>query len=245
MIRNSNGFALALVLALIPVALAIFLAAFSIISFLQLDLSIKHPCRMHGLMTQHKVSPLLERLLSLNPKATKLKTKLIATQLELEAALLAQNHPLAAKLALKIKSLETQRLILDHQQKNLIQKSNVLLIRGHALTSNQLHKTLLLNHKRTVLYTIKSIVLKTQSPSLAVRPDYADTAPTYSPTVQFEKDQSLAHSWQYEVTTAKPFDKFINGTFKFQKSCSVTLAKENFRWVAKINRDKSWSKSLW
>ena len=243
-LKNRNGFAMAVVMALLPILLGAMFFAFSTISFVQADLKLKHVCRSEGIKGQEEVAPLLKELLGLNPKALKLKAREIQLKIQIAAAELAENHYQAIKLGQELVKVQEERRVLDEKQKQLIKQANISLRNSYQSAQRKL------DYENKYLQSLDSLlksslqVKSSRIPELAVRPDYTDTAPTYSTTPQFDEEQSLVQQWQYSLAVVKPLQPFLQGDFKFQKSCAVTLKKESNQWVAKIRKDKSWSKWL-
>lgn len=243
MITNQKGFALAICLALLPCLIAGLLLTFSSLGFMQNDLALKYQCRSEGLAGQKKVAPLLTKLLALNTFAKMLKAQYLHAKIELGLAILSKNALAIRRAVEKIRKITEKRETLDKQQKQLINQSNLTLRLNHAKTAGLIRKT---------GSQISNILLKTEFigtpspfPTLAVRPDSADIAPTYNPVADFEIRQALAHEWQYRTQVRSPFSNFIKGTFLFKKACAVTLTKDNSKWIPKITKGKFSLKSLW
>ncbi|MFV3408301.1 hypothetical protein ACNH6C_06825 [Bdellovibrio bacteriovorus] len=243
--RNQQGFAVILILALLPILVSgLFLVA-AMMGFLQLDLAMKHTCRSEGLQGQERVRPHLEKLLSLNPRALKLKAEWITAQVQLKAAYAAKNPPLIAAAKLRVAQVETWRQTLDAQQKQLIQQSNLQLQRSHSSTRTQLYRAHREYQTRLNFLTIKTQIENEPIPRLAVRPDFPDTAPTYSPEPDFEVRQALAQRWQYRIALRPPFSNFLKADFGFEKACAVTLTKGSLRWKTQITKGRYSLKSVW
>ncbi|AFY02898.1 hypothetical protein [Bdellovibrio bacteriovorus] len=243
--RNQQGFAAILILALLPILVSgLFLVA-AMMGFLQLDLAMKHTCRSEGLQGQEKVRPHLEKLLSLNSKAVKLKAQLISAQAKAKAAEAAGNIPVATAAELEVLRIEGLRLALDAQQKQLIQQSNLQLQRSHSSTRTRLYRAHRENQTRLNFLTIKTQIENEPIPRLAVRPDFPDTAPTYSPEPDFEVRQALAQRWQYRIALRPPLSNFLKADFGFEKACAVTLTKGPLRWKTQITKGRYSLKSVW
>ncbi|MDG0815458.1 hypothetical protein [Bdellovibrio svalbardensis] len=234
-LKNEKGFALALMMALLPILIGLILVTFAIVSFVQIDLKLHQICRSESLKGQEAVAPLLKSLLALNPLALKLKLELI----QAKAQAVSGNPAALARLA----QVEAKVLKLITQQQQLIKQSNLLLLKAH--TSNQIK---LWNEKDQTLRTIPLFkselqVLSSKVPTLAVRPDSIDRPPTYSPAENFSNRQALEQRWQYRLSITKPLQPFLTGNYVFEKSCAVTLKEENSKWFPQMKRDRSLSKS--
>lgn len=243
--KNQNGFAAILILALLPVLMSgLFLVA-ALMGFLQLDLAMKHTCRREGLQGQESVRPHLEKLFSLNPKSIKLKTQWLAAQAKLVAAVASGNPVAIAAAEQRLLQIQSLRQALDAQQKQLIQQSNLQLQRNHSSTRTQLYRISRENQTRLNFLTIKTRIENEPIPRLAVRPDFPDTAPTYSPEPSFELRQALAQRWQYKIALRPPLSSFLKADFGFEKACAVTLTKGPLQWKTQITKGRYSLKSVW
>ncbi len=95
-LKNEEGFALSLMMALLPVLLAGFIFAYASFGFVRVDLAMKYQCRTDGQSGQRKTAPLLEKLLSLNPNAIKLRAEWGRAKTQLKAAR-ASGYPLRSR----------------------------------------------------------------------------------------------------------------------------------------------------
>lgn len=242
-LKNEKGFAVAMIMALLPVFIVGLIVMFSVVNATQTDLAVKHMCRKEGLSAQKRVAPLLSTLLNLNPLAQSLKMQLLAAEAALAVAVAQQNWFAAATQSKKISEIKQKRKELDIRQKQIIEQSNLILERNHSNTKIRLRQTL--QARSNVLMNLKIRDFKGKAPQLAVRPDSSDTAPTYSPKEEFEQKQSLAHEWQYRLSVRRPFSIFVSNEFDFKKSCSVTLVKEISKWQPTVSKGKFSWKSAW
>jgi hypothetical protein len=237
---NHKGFALAITMALLPVLVGLFLLLFAILGVNQFNLSTQQACREGGLRGQQQVAPLLKQLLDLNPKALQLKLAEIQAQIRLAAATLP---PLVAAAEAHLAYIQMQRRILDLRQKQLIQQSNILLLRAHFQTKSALRTALTKGLPTFNYLKIDNQQFSTTAPRLAVRPESSDVAPAYRPVDNFDNQQALAHSWQYQLRVRSPFQNFLMADLKWSPSCSVTLKQDGSSWVPKIKKVKSLSRS--
>lgn len=243
MIRNQKGFALVMTLALLPALIAGFFLAWAAIGYIQQDLALKFACRDQGISGQKNVSPLLEKLLKLNPEATKLKTKQTQLIQRIASATAAQQWIVVGILSKKLSQVEAQRLQLDIKQRGLIQESNRELVTAHNRGRSQIQSNLQDISSAFIRLKLKNI--RGRSPQLAVRPDYPDVAPTYSTVFDFSTQQALAHEWHYSASVGRPFSYFLPGEFDFKKACAVSLKKELTKWSPQITKGNYSWKSVW
>ncbi|MNL05549.1 hypothetical protein D3C87_1261550 [compost metagenome] len=237
---NQKGFALAITMALLPFLLGLFLLLFAILGVNQFNLSTQQACREGGLRGQQHVAPLLQQLLSLNPRALKLKLAELQAQAKLAAALSTGNLPAAAAARTEIASIQLQRKVLDFKQKSLIQQSNLFLLSAHQRTASSLRVARTQGLPTFNYLKIESRQHLTSAPKLAVRPESSDIAPTYRTLENFDSEQALAHSWQYQLRVRSPFQNFLMADLKWTPSCAVTLKQDGFSWIPKIKKVKSW-----
>lgn len=237
---NQKGFALAITMALLPVLVGLFLLLFAILGVNQFNLSTQQACREGGLRGQQQVAPLLQQLLALNPRALKLKLDKILAEAKLAAAISSGNPIAAAAARTEIASIQLQRKILDFKQKSLIQQSNLLLLTAHQKTASNLRIALTRGLPTFNYLKIDSRQSFTSASKLAVRPESSDIAPTYRTVENFDEQQALVHSWQYQLRVRSPFQNFLMADLKWSPSCAVTLKQDGFSWIPKIKKVKSW-----
>lgn len=240
---NNKGFALAITMALLSILVGMVLLLFAALGIMQFNQQTQYACRSGGLQGQKLVAPLLKSLLALNPLALKLKAEEAAAQTRLYAAMATGNATAVAAAEARLLRIQTQRSELDQKQKTLIRESNRLLSINHKLTQGKIRQALQDGLSTISYLKVDSQLNRTTTPELAVRPDYTDIAPTYSPADKFEERQALAHSWQYRLRVRNSFQDFLDGDIKWSPNCSVTLKQEGLSWIPKIRKVKSSSKS--
>lgn len=245
LVANRKGFALAIILGLLPVLLGGFFAASVSIAIIQTDLRFKHICRSDGIRTQEKVSHHLHRLMSLNPRAAQLRLQLQSARLALATAMAAQNPVAAAKILKQIAHLTKKQASLDVRQKQLISESNRELILSYRRVRDRLNANGLQSLKNFPGLSLHFKNRPGHPPRLAVEPDSPDVAPLYRTPDRFEERQALAHRWHFQLSIRPPLSGYIGTQFRFEKSCSVSLSQKGMIWVTKIIKDKSLSKSAW
>ncbi|MFS4459528.1 hypothetical protein [Bdellovibrio sp. HCB2-146] len=240
---NNKGFALAITMALLPVLLGLGLLLFTALGIMQFNQQTQYMCRSGGLQGQKLVAPLLKSLLALNSLAVKLKADEALAQARLYTAMATGNATAIATAEMRLLKIQEKRADLDQKQKMLIRESNRLLSINHKYTQGKIRQALQEGLPKISYLKIDFQLNPTTAPELAVRPDYTDIAPTYSPVDKFDEQQALAHSWQYRLRVRNSFQNFLDGDIKWSPSCSVTLKQEGSSWVPKIRKAKSSSKS--
>lgn len=236
-LKNNKGFALALMMALLPVMLGTLMVTWVIASFIQTDLKMNYLCRNEGLSGQQQVAPLLKTLLAMNKRATQLQIEFTAAKAAFYAAPTPQTKA-------KLEEVRFKVILFKAKQQELIRAANVLLQHSHISGQAKLWREQ--NAIKNVLPLLSGEfqVLPTNAPTLAVRPTLPDP-PTYSPVEDFAHQQALEQRWQYRLTVKRPLQAFLSGDFRFEKSCAVTLKEGDLAWQPQIIKARSSSKSLW
>lgn len=241
--RGQEGFALALILAVLPALSAGVLLTSALIGITQSDLAMKYQCREHGQDGQRKVAPLLSRLLALNPLAQQLRLQQLKELQNIATATAAKNPVALAAATKRYLATVKKREHLDAKQRQLINQANFSLGQTHSLTSRQIRSAGAASTNSFLKIQLTS--LKGRPPRLAVHPNQSDLAPVYSPAPDFDSAQALAHEWHYRTIVSPPFSYFLPGDFNFTKACAVTLKKEKLAWIPAITRGRFSSKSVW
>lgn len=234
---NNKGFAIALILALLPTLIGVVLVTFAIVSFVQVDTRIKYACRNTLIDGQARVGVHLEKLLAMNKEAEALRAKLIAAR----ARVVASAGSPSAIAALEAIEIKIQVFIAKQQQ--LITQSNLQMVKSQSQARSQI-----LNEGRKSLSTIPLFTYELSSSmvmpkTLAVRP-VGFEPPTYSPVEGFAEAQTLEQIWQYRLKVVPTLSPFLSGDYHFQEHCGVSLQEQELRWVPLIKKDKSLSKRL-
>lgn len=234
---------MAFMAALLPVFMGLLLLGSAILIFVKIDQQYQHICRLQGTIGQSEVAPKLKSLLALNPVSVALRVKRSIAMAQMAAATASQNYVALAKATFEYNKVLEKMRKLDTAQKELIRQSNLSLQLRYHKTRLSLN---LQGTQNSSLGILKgSFRLNSPPPpKLAVRPDDADLAPTYSPEKDFENKQALVQKWQYTLSVIRPLRRLIDGEFKFEKSCAVTLREESHTWEPKVKRDKSLSSLL-
>ncbi|MNJ99850.1 hypothetical protein D3C87_176310 [compost metagenome] len=242
-IQSQKGFSAVLILTLLPALLAFFFLVHLGIGFIQFELRLNHVCRQTHINTQNKVGVYLKKLLELNPKALKLRQ---AEALAQKAVLAAVGTPAYPAAQARLLQVQLQRQMLAQQQQELLRISNQTLIIGFERSRKGLHREQQsFTPSLRPLLSTQFALIPGKAPRLAVRPDFPDTAPAYFPENDFEEQQALVQKWQYNVKVSPLFKFFLDGQFKFEKDCAVTLSQEALSWTAKIHKVRSSPKSPW
>jgi alkylhydroperoxidase/carboxymuconolactone decarboxylase family protein YurZ len=185
---------------------------------------------------------LLQQLLALNPRAIKLKVDEAKAEARMKAAVATKNPALITADKLHLLHIQMQRRMLDIKQKQLVQQSNLLLLRAHQRTKTDLRTALSQGLPTFNYLKIESEQSSSHAPKLAVHPESSDVAPTYRTLENFDDNQALAHSWQYRLRVRSLFQNFLMADLKWAPSCAVTLKQDGNSWIPKIKKVKSWSK---
>ncbi|WP_413585324.1 hypothetical protein [Bdellovibrio sp. HCB274] len=233
---NQNGFALAIMVPLLPVILAFGIMSYAALGFMQIDQKFTHACRSGALTGQEKAGKQIEALLKLNPKAQKLIQSLKQTE---QALLAAAGNPVAtAAAAARIALITAAQSVLRVRQEQIILQGNLALQLAQQKTASRLRQVRAEMNSYDSLFTSQTMTSSSLAPRLAVTPDGPDIAPTYRTLPDIENRQALVQSWQYQLRTPRHLRGFLNGDFSFKKSCSVTVTAKGNSWMPKIQRDR-------
>lgn len=189
------------------------------------------------------MAPLLESLLSLNPKAQWLRQEQLQNLRDIAAATASKNPAALALATRQYLAVRKKQTELDGRQKQLIRQSNRILAENHFSTSAKIRTEALKASNPLLKLHFQS--LNGRAPRLAVQPDLPDLAPIYNLASDFAEAQALAHQWNYRLEVRAPFSRFLPGTFDFKKACAVSLRKEHLKWSPQIIEGKYSSKSVW
>lgn len=186
----------------------------------------------------------LQKLLSLNPKAYKLKLQKLQYELQLVEALtgLPYTAALVAQLRLLLRQIHLQQLQLDTEQKQLLLSGRLKLNRASqqaVINMNKDFKT----YKIARDWLQMSAIAQTHfSPGLAVMPQSSDLAPSYRLQNEFEQKQALIIFWKAHLRVKQPLNNFIKNSIDWEQKCTTTLSPESMDFRIKIREDKSFSK---
>jgi hypothetical protein len=257
--KSQNGFATVLLMTLLPALLAFAVATFFTFSMLKQDLGTLNVCRAFELNMQNKVGGILKKLLGLNPKALRLRASEQRAQRRLVIAMQSGNPAAIAAAEGVLLAVQTQRGILDFQQKALIASANSLLKTGGAQGLQAVEREWQSHQKPMNSWLKASLFMKTpQVPQLSVLPDLPEVAPAYKPAPDFETSQTWLQSWTVRLQGKDSFQAFLKFAANFERSCSTSLYPEGAQWIAKLKTDtakvtgndgtkkaKSWSKDFY
>jgi hypothetical protein len=243
-LRNEKGFALALILSVLPILIGAGLVALFTMNYMQMNAHHLYICRTESLKTQNQVGKNLETLLKLNPLSRELRIEKIAADVAVAAAIAAYGYGLPAARAYE-QSVKVRRVALDIEQRALIIRSNALLLKTYFQTRSELNAQISKDLGMLRPFITSTFSMRFSAPTyLAVRPDKTDLAPVYETQPQFEKRMTLVHRWQYRLSVADFLGKFLKGEQEFNRDCSVTLSEKDNKWQGKIREDKSLLKSV-
>jgi hypothetical protein len=234
-IPDKKGFAMAMMIPLLPVILAAGFASYAVMSFLQIEQRFLYTCRSGGMGGQEKAGKQIEALLKLNTKARKLIQQ---EQQALEKIAATTGTPAQAAAIIEHTAIQAQQGILKLRQQQIIMQGNLSLQMAQQSTARKLGLLTsdITNYKS--LFETGARIETRAAPRLAVSPEGADIAPTYRTDPDIEQSQAMVHQWQYQLRVQKYLQSFISGNFRFKQSCAVTVTEKGSSWTPKILRDK-------
>ena len=220
------------------------LVLWSVLAILQTQTQLQTRCREINLKAQHEVSVHLNKLLSLNSQAHKLRVRAAANQRRLQVVLASGNPFALGQAQLAQAKIHKQRKILAHQQQQLITESFLLRKRSHAHLEQELTRLIQQSQKKTPWLEQQWALRPSAVPALLVRPDQEGLAPLYSPIDDFSTRQGMASFWQVTIGAGGLGKKLLPTVTSFSGHCLVTIAKNKKvgKWKPQIQRAKPFLK---
>lgn len=205
--ENENGFVLCSSLLLISTVIASLVFIFFFQSVVRKNSEIKSACLEFNFKFQDKQRRRLEALLSLNPRARRLRQDLEIAKKRYRQALLTGTPQVIAAARAQILLVEMQRLVLDGKQRTLLMQSSFEEKSFRVQIERQLQRH---------FHSPASLVI--QINSLAVEPDRGgEVAPLYQLKSNFMYSQKSQAVWK---TT---FENYIYSRAFFLKQNLVSL----------------------
>ncbi len=234
---TEKGFGVVGLLILLPMLLAGLMTLVGACTLVAYYAESHHLCRKTLLEIQIKMADKVNELLSLNPKAERLRKEEKTARRAVQVAFLPPLKAAAIAYWLSVIARQTQ---LRSRQFKIIENSQ----REARQILHQLKRELQTKHSwlqmgegvfREIAHvrsgSIKLLVYPTPVSSLS--PNY-NTAPLFS------KLQSLDVQWSWDIHKILP--RWILGHVgeapKFQGQCSSTLVQRKGKWVATLGKDK-------
>lgn len=220
----------------LPLILSVLFVSSAVITFHIHKQDAIDTCRENLLSLQSRNSQALQRMLSLNPEALRLRAELLLVNQQLLAATIAGQPALIAALKSRKLAIRFQQRRLDQIQKNILQTTKrsheLLLKRAHQIQRNLLRQQTRDSSNWVNLGVILTPVSKA---IIAIKPDDNRLAPTYSAYQNFEQKQSVSLSWKSTYQWRGAFEKLIpNQKFIFQ--CRVSIKEK--KWHPFVQKDK-------
>lgn len=229
---SQAGFALIGVLAALPLILAL-LAGLGLTAIaLKNRTEIFAQCRAEVWNAQKDMSQLLKNLISLNPRAKRLRAQRKAAEAEVKAAKLTFNPAIIA-------AAEAHRAIVLGQQMHLRAEQERLLFQ--ALTRRARAQERVRGFIKNRDGRLEKIV--SPSASLAVRKSPPnDLTPDYIGVEDFSSEQRLQAHWEGQLFHGAPPWLLNAGplsNLKFRGECSATIKQEKKSWHPQLLAAKS------
>jgi hypothetical protein len=239
--KDHQGFATVIFMALIPLLIAAGWGVFFCIGFLKADMATLNVCRSEQLAIMNKVGNDLGKLFDMNTRARNLRLEYQIAEYNLDIATSSGNPYAIAGAEANFLRLQMQREALAFRQNVIIQSANLKLVMGTPQISQSISQEWQKHLSPLAPWLDSSFsVVQLKVPTLAVQPDIPDMAPAYERLPQFEEAQSWVHSWQLQVHGKGWLKKFLTFGGRFQRSCATSLYDENSSWIAKLKKVKSW-----
>lgn len=239
--NNQNGFALTLLVSLLPILLCSTLGIFYFSAWLHPNERVLQICREGLLNTQHETIKRIDSLVELNKTVLILRKSRLAAETSYNSAL-ASGIPvaiLASKLVLEA-VIAAQKIIYGRQLV-LIFEGNRSLFNGLIETKKRIQaafdKT---KQDQKIFNQFDGHLNFSLPPPLAVRkiesPD--DGPPTYEIENEIMSKQALHVSWKLSEQLLKGLSKWNSQKLEKKSSCTTSLELTNEKLSPVLIRDK-------
>jgi hypothetical protein len=243
--RSQKGFAAVYLLCFVPLLLALLFAVYMYFTYSDSHLELTQSCLVEQIETQEKVKRSLKTLLSLNPKAIRLKAQYETAVLHMRAAAASGNTAAFTAAQLRVSYIWNQRMLLDLQQKSIINSANFYLQSQQSQLFLKLQREALARKNKFGFFAQTDVKdLKFKPVKLAVVPASKDIAPVYQLSENFIEDQALEVTWILKLKARPPVSLFLPVETSSPQSCSTTINNKEDSWPTVTREVKSLSKPL-
>lgn len=236
---NKKGFATITLLLFLPLfCLVVF--SFAFIGYvIQYKTKMRSLCLKDSVALENAITNHEENLFKLNPLAQALRTQLQWAYVRLALAVAAEDGVSIAAITFEITQIKARQEQLDLAQRTLIQLANLDIQRQLFLLDFKLQQSLSDTQSIWHFYIESfTVIRRTHTPNLSVRPDSPDVAPVYELTPDYIDAQHVAYKWQHLFKTKKTGQVFIAQESILEMSCSASAKKEGGTWSTQISVDK-------
>jgi hypothetical protein len=253
--RNQSGSINLILLAILPLILAVSAVLAASYLTLKADAKLKHLCRNELLASQETVADRLNKLIKLNPLAKALRAARSAAE---KSVLLAPTPEAKAAAQLTLDAVIAKQSVLATEQRALYTEAraasqlrplNLKIILARTLYQDPSRQDSSRREGNRLNLDFKSHV-RTGSFEIEMSPKDSLT-PDYRPSPRFAEDETVTASWAFNLKAWIPeWTKSILGSFagsfneQFKGSCSAGVEKGDLKWTAKLKVDKLSSNSF-
>ncbi len=233
-LRKQQGFGAILLLALLPLILALLIGILLLLSTQQALLGAKQICRKELISMEKKSGEQLQALEALNLQIKALRIEELKLKAELAIAIATENWPAVAMVKASLTVVNEQFQNISFQQKILLQqnKGTTEYVRTRLpIQMSHTAKVLAEKIKGFVILNFE-LVSVTISP-LAVRPDKpSSSAPVYELEEPFIQRQSSQVFWRIKIYIPPTSwaAKWFRSQVTWKESCGGSLQKEKIQW---------------
>lgn len=238
---NQNGFALTLLVSLLPVLVCMTLGLFYLSAWLLPNENILHICREGLLHAEADSKKSIDSLIELNKTILVLRKSRLAAELSYSAAL-ASGTPAAivATKAILDSIIAAQKVILSRQLV-IILEGNHALFQGLRDTRNQIQAAIdKSEHEQKSFNRVEGHLNFSFPRLLAVRkiesPD--DGPPIYEIENEIRSKQALHVSWKLSEQLQKGLSKWNHLKLEKNTSCTASLELTDSKLIPVLIRDK-------
>jgi len=242
-LKNKHGFALILMLALMPLIMSAMIAYLLLNTSLQTWMNSLHLCRTQLLETQNQVGRDLDELLQTNNLVKTVRTQIVTTQLAIVAATAAYQLYAVPPLQKALLGFQQEERAIGALQKGLIVSANAKMKLGSLNAQRKIQAQYRdLAPKMIEFVSLKLVSSRYATKRLAVKADRPSApAAVYELENNFKQRQSLSVFWTTEIKIID--SQWSKNWFRFSsqksESCSSTLEKKDEQWKSILNEDKS------
>lgn len=241
-LKTQHGFALVLMLALMPLIMSAMIAYLLLNTTLQTWMNSMHICRTELLETQSQVGLDLEKLMQTNDAVRTVRTQILTTQLAIVAATAAYQFYAVPPLQKTLLFFQQEERALGVLQKGLIASATAKMNIGSMNAQRKIQAQYRdLAPKLIEFVSIKLLSSRSVMKRLAVKADRPSApAAVYELENNFKQRQTLSVFWTTEMKIIE--SQWSNNWFRFKtqksESCASTLEQEDKQWKSILNEDK-------
>jgi hypothetical protein len=242
-IRNQNGFVLALMVALLPLFVSLCMGLFFLKAWLSPQEQVLHLCRSGLLHTFEKTGAELQNLFQMNRQVLTLRSSRQKIEAELETAMVSGNPGLIALAEAQLSSVILEQQLLMAQQKEKLWTLHQEMQIGKRQTESGIEAAFLKTHNAYEKhFAYAGFLLPTSEVALAIHalPSPDTGPPIYEPDPDFSEKQRAHVHWKSSMRSSeKGRELWFSGSYQKQGGCAVSLQIQGQKIIPVISEAKS------